>query len=48
MGTLDVPGGRPEAGVDQVDVMDFLGLKKADSLSKTKTKTSTDKGDVAP
>jgi len=34
MGTLDSPEGRPEAGVDQVDVMAFLKLKKAESLSK--------------
>lgn len=34
MGDLDVPEARPEAGVDNVDVMDFLGLKKAESLSK--------------
>ena len=34
MGDLDVPEARPEAGVDHVDVMDFLGLKKAESLTK--------------
>lgn len=47
MGNLDVPGGRPEAGVDQVDVMDFLGLKKAESLSAKNT-ADDKKGDVAP
>ena len=34
MGELDLPDARPEAGVDNVDVMDFLGLKKADPVSK--------------
>lgn len=46
MGSLDVPGGRPEAGVDQVDVMDFLGLKKAENLSAKPA--DDEKGDVAP
>ena len=31
---LSSPDARPEAGVDQVDVMEFLGLKRVDSLSK--------------
>jgi hypothetical protein len=31
---LSSPDARPEAGVDQVDVMQFLGLKRVDSLSK--------------
>ena len=43
MGDLDVPEARPEAGVDHVDVMDFLGLKKAESLSKEKSED-----DVSP
>lgn len=43
MGDLDVPETRPEAGVDHVDVMGFLGLKKAEPVSK---KTSDD--EVAP
>ena len=30
---LKAPETRPEAGVDQVDVMSFLGLKRAESLS---------------
>ena len=47
MGGLDVPGSRPEAGIDQVDVMDFLGLKKADSLSAKKP-VDDKKGDVSP
>ena len=46
MGDLDVPDARPEAGVDHVDVMGFLGLKKAESLSK-KSKDEEGK-DVAP
>jgi hypothetical protein len=36
MGQLDVPDARPDSGVDNVDVMDFLGLKKAESLKKEK------------
>ena len=36
MGNLDLPDARPEAGVDNVDVMGFLGLKKAEALSKEK------------
>jgi hypothetical protein len=31
---LSSPDARPEAGVDQVDVMEFLGLKRADSVNK--------------
>ena len=31
---LSSPEARPEAGVDHVDVMDFLGLKRAKSLDK--------------
>ena len=31
---LSSPDARPEAGVDQIDVMKFSGLKRADSLSK--------------
>lgn len=30
---LTAPDARPEAGVDHVDVMKFLGLKRAESLS---------------
>jgi hypothetical protein len=30
---LTSPQSRPEAGVHQVDVMEFLGLKRADSLN---------------
>ena len=49
MGTLDVPGSRPEAGVDQVDVMGFLGLKKAENLSSKKESAPDEsKGDVTP
>lgn len=33
---LSSPDARPEAGVDHVDVMDFLGLKRAESLSAKK------------
>jgi hypothetical protein len=31
---LSVPDARPEAGVDHVDVMKFLGLKRAEALKK--------------
>jgi hypothetical protein len=31
---LSSPDARPEAGVDQVDVMKFLGLQRVESLSK--------------
>lgn len=31
---LSSPDARPEAGVDQVDVMEFLGLKRAESVNK--------------
>jgi hypothetical protein len=34
---LSSPGARPEAGVDHVDVVKFLGLKRAESLSAKKT-----------
>ncbi len=30
---LNIPETRPEAGVDHVDVMGFLGLKRAKPLS---------------
>jgi hypothetical protein len=30
---LTSPHSRPEAGVHQVDVMEFLGLKRVDSLN---------------
>ena len=33
---LKAPETRTEAGVDQVDVVDFLGLKRAESLSAPK------------
>lgn len=33
---LKVPETRPEAGVDHVDVMDLLGLKRAEPLQKPK------------
>lgn len=33
MKDLDVPDIRQEGGVDHMDVMGFLGLKKAESLS---------------
>jgi len=33
---LTEPQTRTEAGVDQVDVMDFLGLKRAESLGAPK------------
>ncbi|CAB9517858.1 expressed unknown protein [Seminavis robusta] len=42
MGDLDVPEMRPEAGVDNVDVMGFLGLKKAEPVQKS------DEDEVAP
>lgn len=42
---LSAPDTRPEAGVDHVDVVDFLGLKRAESLSAKKEDES---GDVAP
>jgi hypothetical protein len=31
---LNVPETRPEAGVDHVDVMSFLGLKRASPVAK--------------
>jgi len=33
---LSSPDARPEAGVDHVDVMGFLGLKRAEKLSAKK------------
>lgn len=33
MGDLDIPDIRQEGGVDHMDVMGFLGLKKAENLS---------------
>jgi len=40
---LSSPETRPEAGVDQVDVVDFLGLKRAESLSKPAESDKDDK-----
>jgi hypothetical protein len=45
-GDLTIPETRPEAGVDHVDVMGFLGLKRAEALNKKK-KESNEK-DLAP
>ena len=42
---LTVPETRPEAGVDHVDVMDFLGLSRAKTLEKTSQSSS---GDLKP
>jgi hypothetical protein len=30
---LSLPDARPEAGVDHVDVMKFLGLKRAEAIN---------------
>ena len=40
---LSVPEMRPEAGVDHVDVMGFLGLKKAEALTTDKKSAEDDK-----
>lgn len=34
---LNVPENRPEAGVEDVDVMNFLGLKRADDINNKKS-----------
>jgi hypothetical protein len=39
---LKAPETRPEAGVDQVDVMNFLGLKRAESLSASSEDSDED------
>lgn len=44
---MTVPENRPEAGVDNVDVMNVLGLKRAAPVSKGKKDNSDDDG-VAP
>lgn len=40
---LTVPETRPEAGVDHVDVMGFLGLKRAAPVGKKKEESEEDK-----
>jgi len=43
---LQTPSERPEGGVDDVDVMGFLGLKRADGLTaKKEKKEEEEKGD---
>jgi hypothetical protein len=44
---LKAPETRPEAGVDQVDVMNFLGLKRAESLSVSSDPADSDE-DASP
>jgi hypothetical protein len=44
---LTVPETRPEAGVDHVDVMGFLGLKRAEGLSGNKKKNDKDDGKLS-
>jgi len=39
---LQTPSERPEGGVDDVDVMGMLGLKRADSLSAPKKEDEED------
>jgi hypothetical protein len=39
---LSAPDARPEAGVDHVDVMDLLGLKRAKPIGKDTTKSGND------
>jgi hypothetical protein len=41
---LSAPDARPEAGVDHVDVMKFLGLKRAEALQKHTTGGETSQG----
>jgi hypothetical protein len=38
---LKVPETRPEAGIDHVDVMAVLGLKRAAPINAAKTTTTT-------
>jgi len=48
---LKVPENRPEASLDDVDVMGFLGLKRAKDLGHPKSKDDDDgskKGEVKP
>jgi hypothetical protein len=42
---LTLPGTRQESGFDEVDVLGFLNLKRAESLGK---KSDKDEGNVAP
>lgn len=45
---LTVPETRPEAGVDHVDVMDFLGLKRSKSVGRTTKSDKKGNNDLAP
>lgn len=40
---LQTPSERPDGGVDDVDVMGFLGLKRAESLKKKDESSSDDR-----
>jgi hypothetical protein len=44
---LSAPDARPEAGVDHIDVMKFLGLKRAESLSPKKA-ADDGSSDISP
>ena len=39
---LNLPGVHQNSGVDQVDVMGFLNLKRADSVDKTSSPSGVD------
>jgi hypothetical protein len=39
---LTAPETRPEAGIDHVDVMDMLGLKRAKPIDSKTSNTGTD------
>jgi hypothetical protein len=43
--SLQTPETRPEGGVDDVDVMQFLGIKRPESL---KAEASLDESDAKP
>lgn len=45
---LKAPETRLEAGVDQVDVMNFLGLKRAESLSVSSDSPDDSDEDASP
>lgn len=48
MGDLDVPEIRQEGGMDHVDVMGFLGLKKVENISAKKKNEGGDTSTLSP
>lgn len=45
---LQTPAERPEGGVDDVDVMGFLGLKRAESINKDSSGKDENDDDDSP